>query len=268
MADSLQVDLGAATLAVERSGRGPAVVFLHAGVADRRMWAAQIAHFRVDYTAIAYDRRGFGETTARDQPFLHRDDLLVVLDHLEIEHAVFCGCSQGARIAIDFALAYPARARALILVGASYSGADRIETADQEVGLTQAIDQAEAAGNLDLVNELEAQSWLDGPGAEAGRVGEPLRTLFLSMNGIALAAPELTREQEPPSAAQRLSQLRCPTLLIDGDLDFEMIARHHETLHAQIAGSVRLTMPGTAHLPSMEQPDEFNAHVRGFLSSI
>lgn len=268
MAERLQVNLGSATLVVERAGAGPAVVFLHAGVADRRMWAAQMAHFSVDHTTVAYDRRGFGDTAAHDQPFLHRDDLVAVLDHLDLERAVLCGCSQGARIAIDFALAQPARARALILVGASYSGAGWTETADREVALTQAIEQAEAAQDLDRVNELEAQSWLDGPRAAAGRVGAPLRTLFLSMNGIALAAPELTQEQEPPSAALRLSQLRCPTLLIDGDLDFEMIAQHHQALHAAIAGSVRLTMQGAAHLPSMEQPDEFNAQVRAFLSSI
>ena len=51
-------------LAMESIGAGDPVVFLHAAVCDRRMWRAQMAVVGTTHQAIAYDRRGFGETRA------------------------------------------------------------------------------------------------------------------------------------------------------------------------------------------------------------
>ena len=53
---------GAAVLAAERAGAGQALVCLHAGVADRRMYGAQMQGLSDRFQVISYDRRGFGET--------------------------------------------------------------------------------------------------------------------------------------------------------------------------------------------------------------
>jgi len=266
MPSQFVINLGSASIAGECVGQGSAIVFLHAGVADQRMWESQLAHFKDSHTAIAYDRRGFGKTTAIDQEFRHLDDLAKVLDYHGIEKAVICGCSAGARIAIDFALTHAARTTALVLVSATYTGADWSEITEPEIELAKALDQAEGEYDLDLVNRLEAHAWLDGPASEAGRAKPALQELFLNMNGIALAAPELTQETEPKSAKSQLSQIQCPTLLIEGDLDFEMIHRHHQTLDSEIQHSVRIKMDDAAHLPSMELPDQFNKHLRDFIT--
>ena len=77
--EAFDVPSGAVTLAGERrSGDGPPVVLLHAGVADRRSWRATAAH--LDGPLIAYDRRGFGDTPPSPEPFTHVADLLAVLD--------------------------------------------------------------------------------------------------------------------------------------------------------------------------------------------
>src|SRR3546814_9768219 len=82
--------------------------FLHAGVADRRMWQAQLAAFAPRHRVLAYDRRGFGETRGDPETFSHIADLLALLDQRDIDAAVLVGCSQGGRIAIDFASPTPA----------------------------------------------------------------------------------------------------------------------------------------------------------------
>src|SRR3546814_9234692 len=79
------------------------VIFLHAGVADGRMWQAQLDEFAPRHRVVAYDRRGFGKTRGQAETFSHIDDLLAVLDGLDIDQAALVGCSQGGRIAIDFA---------------------------------------------------------------------------------------------------------------------------------------------------------------------
>jgi pimeloyl-ACP methyl ester carboxylesterase len=106
----------------EDSG-GPPAVFLHAGVADRRMWQDQIAAFAPGRRVVAYDRRGFGETRGQPETFSHLDDLLAVLDQLGIASAVLVGCSQGGRIAIDFALTHPDRVAGLFLAAPAVTGA-------------------------------------------------------------------------------------------------------------------------------------------------
>ena len=81
---ALGVASGRAMLAVESAGDGPPVVLLHAGVADRRMWRAQaVALTGAGFRAVAYDRRGFGETLHADEEYSHVGDLVAVLDRLE-----------------------------------------------------------------------------------------------------------------------------------------------------------------------------------------
>ena len=63
-------------------------MFLHAGVCDRRMWLDQLDALSNDRLAVAYDRRGFGETTSPDEPFSHVGDLLGVMDALAIGEAL------------------------------------------------------------------------------------------------------------------------------------------------------------------------------------
>ena len=74
-----EVAANGVTLAGERwDGEGTPVVLLHAGVADRRAWR-EVAP-QLSAPAIAYDRRGFGESPATPPPYTHLEDLVAVLD--------------------------------------------------------------------------------------------------------------------------------------------------------------------------------------------
>ena len=119
------VPVGTAQTAAEWTGGGQPVVFLHAAVADRRMWHHQLAALASRYHVIAFDRRGFGETPAVDEAYSQTADSFAVLDHL-VERGwpvVLVGCSQGGHIAIDDALASPDRVAGLVLIAPSVSGA-------------------------------------------------------------------------------------------------------------------------------------------------
>ena len=80
-----------------------------------------------------------------------------LLDHFAIDTVSLVGCSQGGRIAIDFALANPQRVTALALLAPAISGAPEPAPFGPKIqALSDALDDADEAGDLDAVNELEA----------------------------------------------------------------------------------------------------------------
>lgn len=267
MVETFTVPAGSARVFGVHAGTGPAVVLLHAGVADHRMWRDQVAALQDRFHVIAYDRREYGRTDSPDEPFLHIDDLAVVLAHLEVAAATLVGCSQGGRVAIDFALAHPDRVPALVLVSTAITGAPAAPVPPGVETLSEALDAAEESGDLDRVNAIEAHIWLDGPLSKENRVTGPVRDLFLDMNGTALRKPEIPQEKTPPDAHGRLAKLTMPALLINGDLDFEYIRLRHAHLAVTLPDARTVVMPGTAHLPSLEQPARFNEHILTFLEA-
>lgn len=270
MIELFKIKIGRTELAGERSGMGKSLVFLHAGVADKRMWYPQITALNDQYQTIAYDRRGFGETTTANatanEAFSHVEDLRAVLDQLGIANGALIGCSQGGRIAIDFTLTYPQRVTALVLIAPAVSGAPDPEAFSPDIqARIDALDAAEEADDLGRINEAEAALWLDGPTSPAGRVSGALRDLFLDMNGIALQMPDFLEEIEPPSAYECVAALSLPVLVIWGDLDFPHLKERCQYLIETIPAAQSEEIPDTAHLPNLEQPERINILLRNFL---
>src|SRR5215207_3463402 len=105
-------------IAYDVAGSGPAVLLLHAGIGDRRMWDAQVPAFAKHFTVIRFDARGFGETRKPDTPFAPYADAFALLDHLGISRAHFVDVSMGIQTAIEAAIAAPGRVSALVSVAA------------------------------------------------------------------------------------------------------------------------------------------------------
>ncbi len=255
-----------AELCVAEIGAGPPLIFLHAGVADRRMWAAQQQHLHTHYRTLAYDRRGFGATRAVAEPFNAITDLLNVMDDAGIERAVLIGCSMGGMLAAQTALLHPSRVQALVLI-ASASGVAQAPPQHSTIVQTRlaALAAAEAACDLAAVNALEAQLWLDGPEQPQGRVHGQARILFHDMNGIALAAGEVGLAERGPSLVDKLQELDLPVLLLAGEFDFPGINHAMASMATALPHAELHTLEGCAHLPSVERPDLVNAFLTRFL---
>lgn len=258
------VQSGSASLACEEHGRGPTVVALHPGVGDRRAWremAAALDGVRL----VTYDRRGFGTTAYEAEEFAHVDDLKAVIDAVAgSDPVVLVGNSMGGLHSLEFALAYPERVRAMLLLAPAVSGAPwgLAEFAASATALEEQIEAAIEAGDLDEANRLEAWMWLDGSDEPEGRMTGAARDLFLDMNGIALRAPETGAEREQPDVWPRAEELAMPVVFATGDLDAGMPAAYYETLAERAPQGRFLLLPGVAHIPQMEQPEAIAALVR------
>jgi pimeloyl-ACP methyl ester carboxylesterase len=260
---------GRATLAAEVVGRGDPVVFLHANVCDSRMWRAQLDGVGASNTAIAYDRRGFGETRAEKEDFSALADLMAVIDATANgAPVILVGCSQGGRIALDAALRHPSRVRALVLIAPSVTGAPEVAYPPVIKGLMDRLKDAEQAGDLDLVNAMKARLFLDGPLAAERRVAGEARKLFLDMNGIALRSPPTGLNVEAAPNFPRLGEVSVPSLVIWGDLDFPHIQQRSRHVATTIPGGSSCVLTGTAHLPSLERPADVTGLLKGFIDRI
>ena len=238
-------------------GQGPTLVLLHAGICDRRSWSGVILLLREAATVVTYDRRGFGDSRPSVAPFSHLQDLLAVLDAVAAGPVWLVGSSMGGGLALDAALAEPDRVAGLVLLAPAVSGAPEPEELDPATQrLSDALDAAAEAGDLDLVNQLEVRVWLDGPAAPEDRVTGPARDLASAMNAVVLqhAVPE-DAGSSGVDAWSRLGEVRAPTTIACGDLDVPYLVEQCEQLLTGIPEARRAALPGTAHLPYLERPD-------------
>jgi pimeloyl-ACP methyl ester carboxylesterase len=231
------------------------------------MWRAQLDAIGAIHEAIAYDRRGFGETRAEPEDFSALADLVAVLEATtDGRPAILVGCSLGGRIALDAAIRHPSLVRALVLIAPNVAGApDPTYTPDVEKLMAQSK-QAEASGDLDRLNAMKARLWLDGPLAAEGRVAGPARDLLLDMNGIALRAPPFGSDVDIRPFYHRLGDVAVPTLVIWGDLDLPYVQERCRHVAAVVPGAEGREMAGAAHLPSLERPAEVTALISEFVS--
>jgi pimeloyl-ACP methyl ester carboxylesterase len=270
--EPLNVPVGKAHLAgLQRPGGGaPPLVFLHAGIADHRSWLGVLDLLPPDTGVVAYDRRGFGTSTTSG-PEAHDQvvDLMAVLDAAGADRVVLVGNSMGGLVALDATLAHPDRVAALVLVAPAVSGAPETEEADlapEEAAIWATLEAADAAGDLQALNEGEIRIWVDGPLAPEGRVGGEARVLALDMNRIALAADSPGHEPVVTDAWSKLGELTCPALVLVGDLDLAHLQQRCAALAELIPGAELVVMPGAAHLPALEQPAVFAGLLRDFLA--
>jgi pimeloyl-ACP methyl ester carboxylesterase len=261
---------GDAQIYYETAGAGQPLIMIHAGVADSRQWDAAFTYFAQRMRVVRYDLRGYGKSMPVDGEFSHMGDLLALLAHLEVRQPlVLMGCSMGGGLAMDVALMYPSRVRALIMVDAGPSGLEL----DIETPATFAeAEQAYKAGDLDRVAELETQIWFDGMNRAPSQVNQAMRALAYAMNrhALSLDAQGLGKclPDTPTSAAERLAELDIPVLVIVGahDTPYMLAAAEHMAQHIRSARKV--IIEDAAHLPNMDHPDQFNRIVTAFLDDL
>ena len=252
----------------EIDGKGPALTLIHAGVAHLRMWDAQVAAFGDRYTVVRYDERGFGRTVTEDVPYSNYGDLRRLLDHLGIERTHLVGNSRGGMIALDFALEFPGRVRSLVLVGSGMGGfdADDPRLTDVWPEIERLYEQKDYAA----VAELETQIWTDGPGQPPTRVDPELSRRMVKWNlENYLAEQDAPQVQRlDPVAAERLSEIDIPTLVIWGRLDEACANAAGEKLAREISGAQSHVFDDVAHMVSLEKPAEFDQLMADFLAQV
>ncbi|MFE9220158.1 alpha/beta fold hydrolase [Streptomyces lavendulae] len=267
------------TLSHDAAGSGPALVLLHSGVCDRRMWdpqweALQAAGYRV----VRADLRGFGETPAETGDYDPVADVWELLDSLGIERAALVGASYGGKLALAAAARHPERVTALALLASGLPG--RAPSAELRAWGARE-DALLEADDLEGAVALNVETWL-GPDATPGTraaVADMQRHAFRIQLAAEAAAEtaepsvpaaneaEAAAEQIPPTAPTfDLSGIAAPALAISGAHDFADFREIAVALADLLPNARHLDLDWAGHLPSLERPEEVTALLLDFLT--
>jgi 3-oxoadipate enol-lactonase len=232
------------------------------------MWEPQWKTFAAHHRLLRYDLRGYGRSPIGPGRFSNARDLLELLEQRKLEPVSLVGVSMGGRVALEVALSRPELVTALVLVGSGLPGQDSseaMEAADADEGA------ALERGDLDAAVEVMLRVWVDGPRRRPEDVDPEVRERVAEMQRRAyeLQLPVWeTAEEEHlvPNVAERLGEIRAPTLVLVGEEDLPDIHAVAARLAREIPGARSASIAATAHVPSLERPQEFDELVLGFLA--
>jgi len=245
----------------ETKGKGEAIVFIHSGGFDRRIWEAQFNAFSDRFQVIRYDVRGYGRSNAPTMPYSDEEDLYQLLRFLRVPRVHLIGMSMGGRIAIDFALTHPDMTASLIPVAPGLSGyAFSTQDLMEILKVVYAIQKDDGS----FAGEAWLQSAYNAPAMERPEIANVLRPIAIENARAWLINPFLPRPPFPP-AIQRLKEIAAPTLLIMGDRDVPTVKAIIQTLEAGIPGAKKVVIAGAGHVVNIEKPEEFDRAIRDFL---
>ena len=237
----------------DTGGAGPPVVLLHAGAGTSGAWTAQLeALAAAGYRAIAYDRRGYGRSSAARE-VAASDDLKQLADRLRLERFHAVGTAAGGIVAFDFALSFPQRLRSLVVAN-SQGGVQDAEYLELQRRLRPSP-QFEALPPE--VREL-------GPSYRAANPEGTNAWLALERSSRAAGTPTLPKTRNRITFAA-LGSLAVPTLLIGGDADLYAPPPVLRRFAERIRGARALVIPECGHSAFWEQPQAFNRAVLDFL---
>jgi len=138
----------------EEAGSGQALIFVHEFAGDWRSWEPQMRFFSRYFRCITYSARGYLPSSVPEDPASYsqaraRDDVIAVLDHLKIDSAHVVGLSMGGFAALHIGIAYPERARSIVIAGCGYGAQpDKRQQFQEETARTAAQIEQKGMGEV------------------------------------------------------------------------------------------------------------------------
>lgn len=221
------------SLYYQEKGEGTPFVFLHGNGDSGDYFEKQTEYFSHSFKTVCVDTRGHGRTPRGTAPFTMEqfaDDLNAFLENQNISDIILLGFSDGANIAMKFALKYPEKLKALILNG----------------------------GNL---NTKGVKAKFQIP----IEIGYRTARLFAKKSPDAKKNTEILglMVNEPNIDPESLKSINVPTLVIAGSND--MIKEEHTRQIAENIPNSKLSIIKGDHFIAGKQADLFNKEVERFL---
>ena len=240
----------------DTGGIGVPLVFLHANTGTSANWEAQAAAFSKEgYRVIAFDRRGWGKSTADaatgPQPGSIAGDLDALADHLKLDKFHLVGVAGGGFAALDYAAWRPRRLRSLAVAATTGQFAEpemRDFTARVEIPQlrNQPAVYREVGPSYRGANPEGTKRWIEieEHAQQPGAPSQPLRT---------------------PNTFAKLAAVTMPVLVMAADADLLAPPALMRAWAAHVKNYEWAVLPDSGHSIAWEQPGLFNETVLAFI---
>jgi pimeloyl-ACP methyl ester carboxylesterase len=226
----------------------------------------QVPDFSAARRTLIFDHRGVGESEDPGGPFSTAqlaDDTCGLLDALQIERADILGIFLGGMAAQELALRHPDRVERLVLAG-TYARPD----AKRRMLLEQWRELARRDAPMEVMIRERLLWTLQDETLEQHDLIDSMVDFF--NRGGAPLTPDLFARQCDAclnhDAADRLRDIRQPTLVICGRQDALTPPRFHRELADEIPDAHLVTIAHGGHLVMLESARHFNHTILQFLT--
>jgi pimeloyl-ACP methyl ester carboxylesterase len=273
-----EIELHGHRVIYRRAGNGPPVVLIHGMVNSSRHWERVALDLASDYTVIAPDLIGHGDSpTPRGDYSLgaHAASIRDLLAAIGVDRATIVGHSLGGGVAMQFFYQFPQRVERMALVSSGGLGRE-VSPLLRGAALPGAAAMLRAAAHPRLVSGLSrAAAGLRERGMRQGvyleavaRALQPLQQPGARTAFVQTLRSVIDGHGQRVSARDRLYLLTSfPTLIVWGEHDNTIPLAHGREAHEAIPGSFFTTLPRAAHFPHLEDPSGLAAALRDFLQT-
>ena len=257
------INIDDCSLYYKKCGLGNPLILIHGSCLNSEMWNDSfdiLAHRR---QVIAYDQRGYGNSTlSPNKNYSHEIDLYMLYDALNLYSADLIGLSSGAQIAVDFYLQFPDKVNSLVLVSPALSGGpENDETTEIDDKILKTIYKEQYRQTVQLIysHPVFAQA------IHNTRCNSLLREII--KNHDFEKVTNNPPASKPLDSASKLREIKTPTLIILGENDLNHFHVTTSLLNKGIENSVLKTVNDSGHMVNMEQPIIFNQLLLSFLQN-
>lgn len=253
-------------IAYMEKGQGDALIFLHGIGGNRRNWDKEVQYFGEAYHAVAIDFRGYGDSEGLNDDFELTDfatDVTRVMDTIGAQRAHIVGLSMGGLVAQALYSQAPERVASLSLVACRAADEPILPPVRREAFIRERLDPLRAGGSEALAVSLAPKLLSNAPSAEAR---EQVMASLRKIRPDAYFKVMEARMRVPPLLDP--GSISVPALVVGADEDQVAPPEQMRALAAAVPGARLEEISGAGHLINLEKPQEFQAALESFLTSL
>jgi 3-oxoadipate enol-lactonase len=250
-------------IAYRRAGHGPSVLLIHGVGGDSRSWDRIAETLQGRHDVVAMDLRGHGESDLIAGPVDAHDlarDALQVLDEAGIRTCAVAGFSLGGTVAQALALDHPERVDKLALIG-SVAG----RTPQEQAKARERIRFLEEHGTAALVEGNRERWFTDAFRRDHADVVEQRVAQVKACDGPSYL--HAFRVFATADFADRLHEIRVPTLVVTGEHDLAATGRMARLMGERIRDAEVHVLPNLRHSVLIEATATITELLTTFLES-
>lgn len=259
------IEIDDTTIYFERSGHGPAMLFVHGMCGDADVFAAQAQRFADRFTCVRFDRRGHSRSGRGDAAISiarHADDVAGLIAGLDLAPCLLVASSTGAAIALDVAVRHGQLVRALVLSEPPLFSLDSVAGEAFIGGLTPRLEEAMDGGGPSAA--VDAFFSFVCPGLWS-IIDDDAKDRYRRNADIGF-----TDLRSPPLVVSTsdLAALAVPTLVITGDTSHPALQSVARQLAAAVPDARLVEIADCGHVTYAEQPVAFAHAVATFATEL